>query len=132
MEPRPSSMGDIEWVPGQTGPVSAPQRCDVLVIGGGPAGATAGNLLATAGRSVIVLEKERFPRFHIGESLLPFNVGLLDELGVHEEVGRMGAVPKHGARFMTGDGRHVNTVYFRDGLDGCPPMTYQVLRSRFD
>src|SRR5882757_3369674 len=105
MEPRPSSMGDIARVPGQTDQVSAPQTCDILVIGGGPAGATAGNLLAKAGRSVIVLEQARFPRFHIGESLLPFNVALLDELGVREEVDRMGAVPKHGARFLTGDGR---------------------------
>ena len=125
-------MGDIAWLPGQTDRVSTVQSCEVLVIGGGPAGATAGNLLAQAGRSVIVLEKDRFPRFHIGESLLPFNVALLDDLGVRAEVECMGAVPKHGARFLTGDGRHVNTVYFRDGLDPCPPVTYQVLRSRFD
>jgi len=108
------------------------ETCDVLVIGGGPAGSTAGNLLAQAGRRTIVVERERFPRFHIGESLLPFNVPLFEELGVREDVERMGAVRKPGARFLTGDGRHVHTIYFRDGLDPCPATTFQVLRSRFD
>jgi len=60
--------------------------CEVVVVGGGPAGSTAGNLLARAGRKVVVLERERFPRFHIGESLLPVNVPLLERLGVREEI----------------------------------------------
>lgn len=107
-------------------------RCDVVVIGGGPAGSTAGNLLARAGREVIVLEKEAFPRFHIGESLLPSSVPLFDELGVREEIGRLPAIEKHGARFLTGDGRHASTIYFKEGLDPCPGTTFQVLRSSFD
>jgi len=65
--------------------------CDVVVVGGGPAGSTAGNLLALACRKPIVLERERFRRFHIGESLLPVNVPLLERLGVREEIERLGA-----------------------------------------
>ncbi len=55
---------------------------DALIIGGGPGGSTAASYLAKAGRRVLVLEKERFPRFHIGESLLPYNRRIFDEIGV--------------------------------------------------
>src|SRR5438045_3144733 len=74
--------------------------CDVLVIGGGPAGSTIGALLAERGRSVVVLEKSRHPRFHIGESLLPLNMPLFDELGVADEIRRIG-MPKYGAEFVS-------------------------------
>ena len=68
-------------------PVSAAARsCDVLVIGGGPAGSTAAALLAEKGWEVVLLEKDRHPRFHIGESLLPLNLPLFDRLGVREEI----------------------------------------------
>ena len=71
-------------------------ECDVLVIGGGPAGATIGALLAQQGHKVAILEKEHHPRFHIGESLLPANLPLFEKLGVaeadqghrHREMGR--------------------------------------------
>src|SRR5438067_6504268 len=59
---------------------------DVAIIGGGPAGSTAATLLAKAGRRVVVFEREKFPRFHIGESLLPFSVGTFDRLGVREKL----------------------------------------------
>ena len=61
-------------------------RCDVLVIGGGPAGSTISALLAQRGRDVVLLEKSRHPRFHIGESLLPFNMPLFERLGVAKEI----------------------------------------------
>jgi FADH2-dependent halogenase len=64
---------------------------DVAVIGGGPAGSTTAALLASAGRRVIVFEREKFPRFHIGESLSPFSMKVFTRLGLHEEFSRAGA-----------------------------------------
>ena len=57
---------------------------DVIVIGGGPAGTTVGALLSERGWNVVVIEKDRHPRFHIGESLLPFNMPIFERLGVLE------------------------------------------------
>ncbi len=68
----------------------AEHRCDVLVIGGGPAGSTAATLLAEKGHRVTLLEKAHHPRFHIGESLLPANLPLFERLGVRDEVERIG------------------------------------------
>src|SRR5687767_15732959 len=75
-------------------------HCDVLVIGGGPAGSTISALLAERGRDVVMLEKSRHPRFHIGESLLPFNMPLFDRLGVGKEIEAIG-IPKYGAEFVS-------------------------------
>ena len=80
-------------------------RCEVLVIGGGPAGSTAAGLLAEYGYGVVLLEKARHPRFHIGESLLPANLPLLERLGVADEVRAIG-MEKWGAEFVSPwDGR---------------------------
>ena len=76
---------------------AAPSECDVLVIGGGPAGATAGALLAQQGYKVVVLEKAHHPRFHIGESLLPANLPLFERLGVADAVKAIG-MEKMGGR----------------------------------
>jgi flavin-dependent dehydrogenase len=59
---------------------------DVVVLGGGPAGSTVATLMASAGHDVVVIEKEHFPRFHIGESLLPATVNIFERLGVHEPI----------------------------------------------
>src|SRR5437764_6211838 len=71
------------------------EACDVVVIGGGPAGSTAAALLARRGYGVIALEKAHHPRFHIGESLLPMNLPLFDRLGVLEKVRALGKSPPH-------------------------------------
>ena len=106
-------------------------RCDVLVIGGGPAGSTVSALLAERGRDVVLLEKSRHPRFHIGESLLPFNMPLFERLGVAAEIEAIG-MPKYGAEFVSP--RHAKPVMFEfvNALDNAFPSTYQVRRSEFD
>ena len=76
---------------------------DVAIIGGGPAGSTAATLLANAGRQVIVFEREKFPRFHIGESLLPFSIQTFDRLGVREKLDRT-FLPKFGGEIMAACG----------------------------
>ena len=104
---------------------------DVAIIGGGPAGSTAGCLLAQAGRRVIVLEREKFPRFHIGESLLPYSMPVFDRLGVREELDRV-AQPKHGAELITACGTSHIIFHFRDGFRLAHQRSYQVERAPFD
>lgn len=105
---------------------------DVVVIGGGPAGSTAGSWLAKAGRTVLLLEKERFPRFHIGESLLPNGNGILKEIGVWQKVVDAGFVEKYGAEFTVPDRTKSVRNVFADGIVPGMEQTYQVERARFD
>ena len=107
-------------------------ECDVLVVGGGPAGATVAGLLARRGYQVVLLEKERHPRFHIGESLLPANLPLFEALGVAAAVKAIG-MPKWGAEFVSPwhQGRS-QTYQFADAWDKSMPFSYQVRRSEFD
>ena len=105
--------------------------CDVLVIGGGPAGTTAATLLAEKGRRVVLLEKEHHPRFHIGESLLPLNLRIFERLGVADRMAAIG-VHKPGARFVSDEhGRHT-AFSFAAGLNQDYTYAYQVRRSEFD
>ncbi|MFY8215012.1 MAG: NAD(P)/FAD-dependent oxidoreductase [Chthoniobacterales bacterium] len=105
---------------------------DVAVIGGGPAGSTAATLLAKRGRSVVVIEREKFPRFHIGESLLPFSMSALDRLGVLPKLNAAGFMPKHGAEIATGSGDREVRFYFKNGFQPQSDTAFQVERSRFD
>ena len=105
--------------------------CDVLVIGGGPAGSTAAALLAEKGWRVVLLEKDWHPRFHIGESLLPANVPLFERLGVKKAIEEIGLL-KYGAQFVSGYDRKSETFYFTEAVDKNFPFSYQVRRSEFD
>ena len=107
------------------------EHVDVLVIGGGPAGATISTLLARKGYRVTVLEKGSHPRFHIGESLLPCNMPILEELGVMDQVKGMGVV-KLGADFSMATDEAWRTYYFSRSLNPTPPHAYEVRRSEFD
>lgn len=100
-------------------------------MGGGPAGSTAAALLTRLGRKVILLEKARHPRFHIGESLLPMNLPLFERLGVLEQVEAMG-VFKPGADFEADNERGYNTFAFNRAIGNSPPHAYQVWRQDFD
>jgi flavin-dependent dehydrogenase len=104
----------------------------VIVIGGGPGGSTAATVLAKRGRSVILLERETFPRFQIGESLLPYNNDLFKELGVWDEISRAGFYPKYGAEFLTGDGKVGYRFRFGRTLPPEYSMSWQVCRADFD
>jgi FADH2-dependent halogenase len=104
---------------------------DVAIIGGGPAGSTAATLLAKAGRRVIVLEREKFPRFHIGESLLPFSTQAFDRLGVREKLDRT-FLPKFGGEIVAACGTKGVKFYFKDGFRTRRDRAYQVTRSEFD
>src|SRR5580698_5761310 len=106
-------------------------ECEVLVMGGGPAGSTAATLLARRGYKVIALEKAHHPRFHIGESLLPMNLPLFERLGVLDKVRAMG-VFKPGADFEADNERGYNTYAFARAIGHSPPHAYQVWRQDFD
>ncbi|MDI1315271.1 tryptophan 7-halogenase [Prosthecobacter sp.] len=108
------------------------QTWDVIVIGGGPAGATAAATLRQAGRSVLVLEKAKFPRFHIGESLLPYNREIFDELGVWSKIQAAGFMVKRGAQFWMGDGSMHTRMDFSQGSFTEFSESLQVERAKFD
>lgn len=108
------------------------QFYDAAVIGGGPAGSTVATELARAGRSVILFEKEKFPRFHVGESLLPYNLPLFERIGVGEKIRGAGFQQKYGAFFWNEATGGTRPVLFEKARDDRHPMSYQVKRAEFD
>src|SRR6201982_3729217 len=105
---------------------------DVAIIGGGPAGSTAATLLARARRRVVLFEREKFPRFHIGESLLPFSMKAFTRLGLHEKFVNAGFIKKYGGEIMGACSDTGTKFYFKDGYRSQTDHAYQVTRGDFD
>ncbi len=106
-------------------------QSDVLIVGGGPAGSTIAALLAQRGENVVLVEKDVHPRFHIGESLLPLNLPLFEELGVQDAINRVG-MAKHGVEFVSPWHDHTTMLDFAQAWDKSKFYAYQVRRSEFD
>lgn len=105
---------------------------DAIIIGGGPAGSTAGALLAEKGRKVLILEKEKFPRYHVGESLMPFCYFTFERLGLVDALNERAYTNKHSVQFVTKDGKMSAPFYFFQHLDHPAATTWQVNRAEFD
>src|SRR5690349_1105261 len=108
------------------------QTYDTIIIGGGPGGSVAGTALAQAGKRVLILEREKFPRFHIGESLIPFGNEVLRKVGLWEKISTAGFMPKLGAEFTLGNSRGAIRFWFGRNLPDKYAQTFQVERSKFD
>ena len=104
---------------------------DFIVIGGGPAGSTVATQLARKGYSVTVFEKEKFPREHVGESLLPFCYQMLDEMGILEDMKKY-MVRKPGVMFISADGKKKNTYCFNKVIHDESALSFHVLHATFD
>jgi len=120
------------YYPGCLGRMIQNWDFDVAVVGGGPGGAAAAGALARDGHRVVVFEREDFPRFHIGESQLPWINEVLAKLGATEAVAQAGFVDKWGASFTTADGRSSQYADFARAVEVPSPQTYQVSRASFD
>ena len=105
---------------------------DCIIIGGGPSGSTVATLLADAGRKVLVLERTQFPRFHIGESLMPETYWVFKRLGMLPKMYASHFVRKHSVQFVSASGRESQPFYFEDMNPHECSVTWQVVRSEFD
>lgn len=105
---------------------------DTIIIGGGPGGTSAASYLARAGKKVLLLEKEVFPRFHIGESLLPYNLRIFREIGFMPTLEGAGFFPKFGAQFHLSNGTKRSDFVFREGRYTEETQAVQVERATFD
>ena len=107
-------------------------NCDVTIIGGGPSGATAAIVLARAGLEVLIIERQQFPRFHIGESLLPKNMELFRELGLEEKLRSIPHIDKNGVELTLGHETESSFFSFADCLGPSEPRALNVERAPFD
>lgn len=115
----------------ESSPISHPDY-DVAVIGGGPGGAALATFLARNGHHCIIFEKSKFPRYHIGESLIPHTHGIFERLGLLPQL-RASAFPvKHSVRFVSHNGKESVPFYFSETIPGERARTWQVERSQFD
>src|SRR6202165_74494 len=105
---------------------------DVAIIGGGPAGSTAATLLAKAGRRVVLFERDKFPRFHIGESLLPFSMKAFTRMNLIEKFTQAGFLKKYGGEFFSACGDKGVKFYFKDAYRSQTDHSSQVPRAEFD
>ena len=108
------------------------KKYDAVVIGGGPAGSTAGALLAEKGWDVLILEKEKFPRYHVGESLMPYCYFTFERLGVLDKIKEMAWTEKHSVQFVGRNGKVSTPFYFFQHYDHPSSTTWQVKRADFD
>ncbi len=105
---------------------------DVIIIGAGPAGSTAAAVLAAKGRRVIALEREKFPRYHVGESLIPYTYFPLERIGMVEKLKASSFTQKHSVQFVSPDGQLSAPFYFFKHLEHDAARTWQVTRDEFD
>jgi flavin-dependent dehydrogenase len=107
-------------------------KYDIIVIGGGPAGATIATLLQRQGHKCLVLDKSTFPRYHIGESLIPHAYGTLERLGLLPKLRASHFPKKYSVRFVSQSGKESEPFYFSETIEGVAAQTWQVERSEFD
>jgi flavin-dependent dehydrogenase len=107
-------------------------RPHVIVVGGGPAGATVSTLIAQKGYRVTLFERETFPRYHIGESMIPESFWVLERLGMLDKLKGSHFVKKHSVQFVTGTGKLSEPFYFADNKPHESSQTWQVFRAEFD
>ena len=105
---------------------------DVVVIGGGPAGTTLATLLQRQGHACLVLNSSNFPRYHIGESLIPHTFGTLNRLGLLPKLRESHFPVKQSVRFVSPTGKEADPFYFSETIQGESARTWQVQRSEFD
>jgi flavin-dependent dehydrogenase len=105
---------------------------DIVIVGGGPAGSTAGTLLAQQGWNIAIFEKEQYPRFKIGESLLPGSLCTFERMGIKEKIDQADVIVKYGGKIVSACGTRTNRFLFSDVFRCKYPTSYQVERSMFD
>src|SRR5215467_2793762 len=112
--------------------MTTPRTYDTIVIGAGPSGSAAATILAQHGLRVIAIEREKFPRYHIGESLLPFTCYPLKRLGLLDRMRASAFVKKYSVQFVSPNGKASQPFYFSTRYEPDVAQTWQVLRSEFD